>query len=253
MSLWIDPGHEGVGFDPGAVGNGIIEADLVLSISLYQYERFKQLGVPVKITRTKSQKISRANRTSMIKNGGMKHCISNHINAGGGDGAEVIYSIHAKPTFAQIVLNALVAVGQNARRIFTRKLSNSSFHDYYYMHRDTGTVETIIVEYGFLDSKKDDVHQLKNDWKSYAEAVVKAYCKYAGYKYVAPAEDKSEKEESTVVQNLLNETGRKECKGMIQRGVEEKLFTSDHKDVDKYSDVELISYSMAYVNRKTKK
>lgn len=185
MSLIIDAGHQGQGFDPGAVGNGIIEADLVLKISLYQIKRFVELGVPVQLTRTKTQKLTNAERAKLVRNSGAKHCMSNHINAGGGDGAEVIYSIHAKPKFAQTVLDALVAAGQNPRKIFTRTTANAK-HDYYYMHRDTGAVETIIVEYGFLDSKKDDVMQLKNDWQLYAEAVVKAYCAYACYKYVAP-------------------------------------------------------------------
>lgn len=251
MSLIIDVGHEGdlKGLDPGAVGNGIVEANLVLQISLYQYERYKQLGVPVKITRTKSQKLSRAERTALVKKSGMKHCKSNHINAGGGDGAEVIHSIHSIGKWAQMTLDALVAVGQNARRVFSKKLSSNSYHDYYYMHRDTGNVETIIVEYGFLDSKKDDVMQLKRDWQLYAEAAVKAYCKYAGYKYVAPASNK--KEEPKLPEELLNETGRKATRSMIKKGVEEKLFTSKHENVDKYSDSELISYGFAYIDRKS--
>lgn len=186
MSVIIDAGHQGKGFDPGAVGNGIVEADMVLEISLYQYKRFQELKVPVKVTRTSTKKMSNTERANLVKNSGMKHCMSNHINAGGGDGAEVIYSVHAKPKFSQTVLDALTKAGQNPRKIFTRKLSTNSTHDYYYMHRLTGSVETIIVEYGFLDSKKDDVWQLKNEWKTYAEAVVKAYCEYAGYKYIAP-------------------------------------------------------------------
>lgn len=46
----IDPGHGGD--DPGASGNGIIEKDLTLDISKYMFNRFKELGIPVAITRT---------------------------------------------------------------------------------------------------------------------------------------------------------------------------------------------------------
>lgn len=53
-------------------------------------------------------------------------------------------------------------------------------------------------------------------------------------------------------QPILNETGRKEAREMIRRGVEEGLFTGDHKNIDNYSDVELLSYAIAYANRKTK-
>ena len=51
------------------------------------------------------------------------------------------------------------------------------------MHRETGSVETVIVEYGFLDSKGDDVAQLLNNWEKFAEAVVEAVCKYLGFPY----------------------------------------------------------------------
>ena len=48
------------------------------------------------------------------------------------------------------------------------------------MQRNTGNTETITVEYGFLDSPKDDVSQLKNNWKQYADAVVRAVLEYIG-------------------------------------------------------------------------
>ena len=45
----IDPGHGGT--DSGAVGNGKLEKDYTLLISKYMYNRFKDLGIPVAITR----------------------------------------------------------------------------------------------------------------------------------------------------------------------------------------------------------
>ena len=53
--------------------------------------------------------------------------------------------------------------------------------------RDTPNNETVIVEYGFADSKGDDVNQIKNNWEDLAEAVTKAIVEYAGGTYVAPA------------------------------------------------------------------
>lgn len=177
--LILDAGHGGS--DPGATGNGIIEKNMVLDITLYQFKRFKELGVDVALTRSTDVGLDSVARTNLVKRSGAKHCISNHINAGGGDGHEIIRSIESKETFAKLVADALTKEGQNLRRIFTRK--NDSGGNYYFMHRMTGSVETIIVEYGFLDSKKDDVTQLKRDWKKYAESVVEAYCKYIGHKY----------------------------------------------------------------------
>ena len=51
------------------------------------------------------------------------------------------------------------------------------------MHRNTGDTESVIVEYGFIDSTGDDSYQIKNNWEKYVEAVVKAVADYAGYDY----------------------------------------------------------------------
>ena len=54
--------------------------------------------------------------------------------------------------------------------------------DYYFIHRDTGKTEPVIIEYGFLDNK-EDAELLKDNWESYAEAVVKSICEYIGVNY----------------------------------------------------------------------
>ncbi|MFJ7933724.1 hypothetical protein [Sporosarcina sp. NPDC096371] len=53
-----------------------------------------------------------------------------------------------------------------------------------------------------------------------------------------------------MTQVLLNETERAEAKGLIKKAVVAGIFEKSHLDkLDKYSDVELISYSISYVNR----
>lgn len=83
----IDAGHGGD--DPGASGNGIIEKDLTLKISQYMYDRFKDLGIPVKMTRTTDETISPTERVKRVLdaygNSNDVIVISNHINAGGGN------------------------------------------------------------------------------------------------------------------------------------------------------------------------
>lgn len=51
------------------------------------------------------------------------------------------------------------------------------------MLRNTPNTESIIVEYGFLDSKGDDINILKNNYEQLAEAVVKAVANYIGVPY----------------------------------------------------------------------
>lgn len=83
----LDAGHGGN--DPGAVGNGIIEKDLTLKITKYLYDRFKDLGIPVKVTRLEDETITPTDRVNRVLNsfGNSNSVIvlSNHINAGGGD------------------------------------------------------------------------------------------------------------------------------------------------------------------------
>ena len=51
-------------------------------------------------------------------------------------------------------------------------------NDYYFMQRNTSPLESITIEYGFLDSNKDDVSQLKNNWQKYTDAAVEGILNY---------------------------------------------------------------------------
>ena len=178
----IDAGHGGN--DPGASGNGIVEKDLTLAISKEQFNRLKEAGVPVYLTRTDDETLSPTERTNRILKafGNDKNVIvvSNHINAGGGDGAEVIYALRNNSALSNLILDELNKNGQNIRKAYQRRLPSDTSKDYYFIHRDTGITEPVIVEYGFLDSSGDDVNQLKNDYINYADAVVNAILNYIG-------------------------------------------------------------------------
>lgn len=185
----IDPGHGGT--DPGAVANNIKEKDYTLLISKYMYDRFKKLNIPVALTRETDVTLSPSERTSKVKNFfGTSNdviVISNHLNAGGGDGAELIYALRNNNVLSRKVLDEIEKEGQNVRKYYQQRLPSNPSKDYYFMHRDTPNNETIIVEYGFIDSTGDDVEQLKNNYEKYAEAVVRAVAEYKGIPYVAPA------------------------------------------------------------------
>ena len=102
----IDPGHGGT--DSGAVGNNALEKDYTLLISKYMYDRFKDLGIPVAITRENDITLSPTERVDKILgafgNNNDVIVISNHINSGGGQGAEVIYALRNPDTLSKNVL-----------------------------------------------------------------------------------------------------------------------------------------------------
>ncbi len=181
----IDAGHGGD--DPGASGNGIIEKDLTLDISRRMYDEFRKLGIPVTMTRVSDETLDPNERVERILNAyGNSNdviVISNHINAGGGDGAEVIYALRNNSNLATSVLEALGDAGQNMRKAYQRRLPSNTSKDYYFIHRNTGNTQPIIVEYGFLDSTGDDVSQLKNNWEELTDAVVGAVVNYIGGTY----------------------------------------------------------------------
>jgi len=185
----LDSGHGGE--DPGTIANGIIEKDLTLKISQYMHNRLNELGIDNELSRNSDETLSPSIRPERIQNlygtGSDVIVVSNHINAGGGDGAEVIYALRNSDRLSSIISDNLSAAGQNVRKYYQRRLPSNPDLDYYYVMRDTPNNETIIVEYGFADSTGDDVNQLKNNWQDLAEAVVKSLATYVGVSYVPVA------------------------------------------------------------------
>lgn len=183
----IDPGHGGT--DSGATGNNLLEKDYNLLISKYMYDRFKELGVPVAITRDSDTTLSPTDRVNTILNkfGNSSDVIliSNHVNSGGGEGAEVIYALRNRDTLARRILENIGSTGQETRKYYQRRLPSDTSKDYYFIHRNTGNLEPLIVEYGFIDDTKD-VEFLKENYKELAEAVISAVANYIGVPYTPP-------------------------------------------------------------------
>ena len=184
----IDPGHGGV--DSGSVGKDLLEKEYNLLISRYMYDRFRELGIPVYLTRDSDMTLNPSDRIkkilSFFGNTPNVVVISNHLNAGGGTGAEVIYALRNNSILANSILNNIGSTGQTTRRIYQRRLPSDTTKDYYYILRETGQIEPLIIEYGFIDNDKD-VEFLKNNYKELAEGVIKAILEYKNIPYTAPS------------------------------------------------------------------
>ena len=181
----IDAGHGGN--DSGTVNNGIVEKDYTLKISNYIKKRLDDLGIENKMTRTSDEFLDQSSRPKRAQDffgkGSDVIVLSNHLNAGGGDGAEIIYALRNKDTLAKKIAQEFENAGQNVRKYYQKRLPSNASKDYYYLLRNTPNNETLIVEYGFTDSSGDDVSQIKNNWEKLAEAVVKAIASYVGIPY----------------------------------------------------------------------
>lgn len=72
------------------------------------------------------------------------------------------------------------------RKYYQRRLPEDPSKDYYYIIRETSPMQSLLVEYGFIDNANDRV-KLQNDLLNYVEAVVRAIAEYAGVTYVPPS------------------------------------------------------------------
>lgn len=203
--LIIDTSHGGV--DPGASGNRLVEKDYALLMSLYQYERFKELGVPVAITRETDVTLGNVNRAALVKSSGAKYCFSNHLNAAtstSAQGVEVIHSIYNDGKLAKLIVEALAAEGipKRSTPVYSKSYPGDNKKDYYFLHRWTGNVQTNIIEYDFITNVQG-AQRIRKNWQQYAEAVVRVYCNILGYLYKPPVKAK----ENDVVIEWAKEQG----------------------------------------------
>ena len=189
----IDGGHGGS--DPGALGNGIIEKVYTLEATLYQAKRLKELGIPYGLTRSTDTALPANVRPGRVKAVGKQvaakkvYCLSNHINAANGRalGYQLIYGIRSDKKFVNALEHELDAIGRQKNRVYTRTLPNGA--DYYYMIRETKPHDTVIIEYGFLDTPADAAFmKVKANRERMYESTVKAMAKVAGVTYRKPGQ-----------------------------------------------------------------
>lgn len=82
QTIVLDPGHGG--HDPGAVGCGIEEEDVVLDIALRTRDLLRADGYTVHMTRTDDRFISLSGRSSFSNDRGASRFVSIHANANAG-------------------------------------------------------------------------------------------------------------------------------------------------------------------------
>ena len=187
----IDPGHGGN--DSGATSGNFQEKDFALEASLYMYDRFRDLGIPVALTRDSDITLSEPTRVNEILahygNPSDVLVISNHLNAGGSEGAEVIYALRNTDELAQLVLQEIGNEGQIMRKYYQLRDSEDPSQDAFAIMSDTENTTPLMIFYGFIDNP-NDIQKIQENLIDYAEAVVRAVARYYGYSYVSPDGEK---------------------------------------------------------------
>lgn len=184
----IDPSKGGR--ESGVTGNGIVEKDYNLLISEYIFNRLKSLGADVKIIRTTDEYISEDDRANKILNAygnNSKVVALSNMLGNTGSGAEIIYALRNNSNLASALAENLDDAGLTVSKYYQRRSENDTSKDYYNIQKDTGLIETIIVNYGNINNINEATN-IKNEWEDYAEAVVKSLANYTNVPYYKEVE-----------------------------------------------------------------
>lgn len=184
----IDPSKGGR--ESGVTGNGIVEKDYNLLISEYIFNRLKSLGADVKIIRTTDEYISEDDRANKILNAygnNSKVVALSNMLGNTGSGAEIIYALRNNSNLASALAENLDDAGLTVSKYYQRRSENDTSKDYYNIQKDTGLIETIIVNYGNINNVNEATN-IKNEWEDYAEAVVKSLANYTNVPYYKEGE-----------------------------------------------------------------
>ncbi len=204
----IDAGHGGS--DSGSIGNNLVEKDYSLLISNYIKERLDALGVPNIITRNTDRALSDDERVSIIEssygNDNNVIVLSNHLNKGGESGAEIVYSLRSDNKLASLIADQIDLAGYPVNKYYQLRDPVDTSKDFYPIIRNTPNYKTVLIDYGYVDNV-NDANKIRNNYKDYAEAVVRAIAMYTGVKYVPVGTDYYVVEKGDTLYKIANRFG----------------------------------------------
>lgn len=166
--------------------NGIVEKDFTFTISKYINERLNNIGIENFLVDENNAGLTDEEKVNIIKdkygNGNNIIVISNRLNKGGKNGAEIMYPLRNNSKLASLIASNLEDAGQTVLKYYQLRNNSDTSKDDDYLIRNTANNLTIVVDYGYIDNTSD-ANFLKNNYEKLAEAVVKSIANYAGVSY----------------------------------------------------------------------
>lgn len=182
VTIIIDPGHGGA--DPGAVGNGMRESDIVLETSLTlrtllaAYE-----NVNIIMTRERDTGLTLAQRVDIANRSSGALFISVHVNAGGGHGVETFFA-NTKPGDRVLAqhLTDNIAIGMSLRNRGARSDIISGAGSLTVL-RNT-RMSAVLIELAFIDAPfgHNDIAALRNNRRQFAEVIANSIARFYNLK-----------------------------------------------------------------------
>lgn len=166
--------------------NGIVEKDFTFTIAKYINERLNNIGIENFLVDENNTGLTDKEKVNIIKNkygnGNNIIVISNRLNKGGKNGAEIMYPLRNNSKLASLIASNLEDAGQTVLKYYQLRNNSDTSKDDDYLIRNTANNLTIVIDYGYIDNT-NDANFLKNNYEKLAEAVVKSIANYAGVSY----------------------------------------------------------------------
>ena len=187
LKVYLGVGHGGK--DPGAVAFGRKEKDMALDIAKAARDELVRHGAVVMLSRETDLTKNLAQRIKECNDFNPDIAADIHLNAGGGDGAEVFHSKAdtSDDILAKYILEEFEKIGQNSRGAKVKLLTNGM--DYFGFVRQV-LCDSVLVECAFIDNKNDvKIVDTLAERRIMGIAIAKAMLRARGIKYIEPVED----------------------------------------------------------------
>lgn len=166
--------------------NGIVGKDFTFTIAKYINERLNNIGIENFLVDENNTGLTDEEKVNIIKdkygNGNNIIVISNRLNKGGKNGAEIMYPLRNNSKLTSLIASNLEDAGQTVLKYYQLRNNSDTSKDDDYLIRNTANNLTIVIDYGYIDNTSD-ANFLKNNYEKLAEAVVKSIANYAGVSY----------------------------------------------------------------------
>ncbi|MFS0783068.1 N-acetylmuramoyl-L-alanine amidase [Bacillus sp. 1P06AnD] len=152
QTLVIDPGHGGT--DPGGIGYGLKEKDIVLDTGIRLRNYLSKTPLNVKMTRDTDVFVTLQGRVTFAKNVKANTFVSIHTNAGGGTGSETYY--YGKASNPNVTDSKKLADCIQARltAALGTKDRGEKHGDLHVLRENS--MPAVLVELAFIDTKADN-------------------------------------------------------------------------------------------------
>ena len=172
ISVFLDPGHGGK--DSGALGNGLKEKDIALSIALKTGEILKKHNVDVKYSRTTDVFVELSDRASMANNANSDVFVSFHCNSFDDSSAKGVETYHYPGSkegtkLAECIQNSIIRSGVYTRN---RGVKEENFAVLRQTRMPSALVETAFI------TNSEDANILKNKQDAMAQAIARGILDY---------------------------------------------------------------------------